>query len=115
MSNGQIPAPRPALRKAPDGSVHPASVVLSSLAVTVPIEPVPPGRPTSPAPKDKKGGKKSKKSKGKRGEEPKGPDVVSLEVQLAKPVRKALRRRAAEYGWTAEEAAAQVLRVWADN
>jgi hypothetical protein len=96
-----VPAPRPALRKAPDGSVHPASAVLSSLAVTVP-----PGGTSASSRTGKKPAKKAK---------PDGEETAELVVTLPKPVRKALRRRAAEYGWTAEEAAAQVLRVWADH
>jgi hypothetical protein len=109
MSHAPTPQPRPALRKAPDGSVHPASVVLSSLAVTVP----PGGSPDVPdlsgTKKNKKGKKKDKDVAGEATE------VVALQVELPKPVRKALRRRAADYGWTAEEAAAHVLRIWADS
>ncbi len=106
MSHAPTPQPRPALRKAPDGSVHPASVLLSSLAVSVP----------SPGSPDSTGGKKGKKGKKKSKPAPVEPtEVVALQVQLAKPVRKALRKRAAEYGWSAEEAAAHVLRVWAEN
>lgn len=104
MSHPPPPRPRPALRKAPDGSVHPASAILSSLAVSLPDDL--PGAGTG-----KKNGKAAKKSgKGKRQAED---DVVHIEVPLPKAVRKALRRRAAEHGWTAEEAAAHVLRVWA--
>lgn len=98
MSHAPTPPPRPALRKAPDGTVHPASAVLSSLSVTVPRGGV----------ADRKGGKKAK-AKGESD------DSVALVVELPRSVRKSLRRRAAEYGWTAEEAAAQVLRVWADR
>mgnify|MGYP001828176801 CR=1 FL=1 len=106
MSHAPTPQPRPALRKAPDGSVHPASVLLSSLAVRVPT----PGSPDSTgAKKGKKGKKKSKPAPVETTE------VVALQVELDKPVRKALRKRAAEYGWSAEEAAAHVLRVWAEN
>lgn len=95
------PPPRPALRKAPDGSVHPASAVLSSLAVTLP-----PGGVSAAGRTAKKASKRAKAD---------GEETAELVVTLPKPVRKALRRRAAEYGWSAEEAAAQVLRVWADR
>ncbi len=110
MSHPPTPPPRPALRKAPDGSVHPASAVLSSLAVTVP-----PGGSTSSqaTPKATKNGKGKKKKADKP--EPDSTETVVLQVDLPKPVRKALRKRASEYGWTAEQAAAQVLRVWADS
>jgi len=107
MSHAPTPQPRPALRKAPDGSVHPASVLLSSLAVSVPSE---------GSPSDDAGGKKGKKNKKKGKTPPVEPaEVVALQVELPKSVRKALRKRAADYGWSAEEAAAHVLRVWADN
>ncbi len=135
-------APRPALAKAPDGSVHPASPHLSSLAVSLPppealasglaelpgvvapktssTETPQPGRAAT----SKKSRKREKTGKGKpRGKgdakvagraAPTG-DLVQLVVALPKPVRKALRRRSAEYGWSAEEAAAHVLRVWAES
>jgi hypothetical protein len=96
MSHAPTPPPRPALRKAPDGTVHPASAVLSSLAVAVPRGGVP----------ERKSGKKKKAE---------ADEVVELVVALPRGVRRSLRRRAAEYGWSAEEAAAQVLRVWADR
>jgi hypothetical protein len=42
-------------------------------------------------------------------------EQVTLTVTLPRSTRKRLRRRAEEYGWSAEEAAAHVLRVWADG
>jgi hypothetical protein len=110
MSHVPTPQPRPALRKAPDGSVHPASAVLSSLSVAVP----PGGSQTGDTggKKGKKNGRGKKKAKASAEE---STETVALEVELPKSVRKALRKRASDYGWTAEEAAAYVLRVWADN
>ena len=104
------PEPRPALRKAADGSVHPASAVLSSLAVSVPVD------GTGTRSEGRTTGKKGKKGK-KQGKQPpvEPVEMVSVQVELPKPVRKALRKRAADYGWSAEEAAAHVLRVWADS
>lgn len=107
MSHTPTPEPRPALRKAPDGSVHPASAILSSLAVTVPDEP--------DASLGKKGGKGKPGKKAGKGRRADDNDLVQIQVQLPKSVRKALRKRAADYGWTAEQAAAHVLRVWADT
>lgn len=129
MSHSPTPEPRPALRKAADGSVHPASAVLSSLAVELPAAGgmSAPGSVSTSAPKPAKSGsakggpssdgagKKSKKGKAKKADAAEEVEVVALQVELAKPVRKALRKRAADYGWTAEEAAAHVLRVWADD
>lgn len=107
MSHAPTPQPRPALRKAPDGSIHPASAVLSSLAVTIPDEP--------DATSGKRNGKAKPGKKVGKGKRSDTNDLVQIQVDLPKPVRKALRKRAAEYGWTAEEAAAHVLRVWADT
>ncbi|HSK57068.1 MAG TPA: hypothetical protein VK908_17610 [Jiangellales bacterium] len=92
------PAPRPALRKAADGSVHPASPHRTSLAVDA-------GDVGAAA-----------ERKGKKGKSAKGRDEpVELSVTLTKAERKRLRRKAEAYGWSAEEAAAHVLRVWADD
>jgi hypothetical protein len=72
--------------------------------------------PSEGSPSDDAGGKKGKKNKKKGKTPPVEPaEVVALQVELPKSVRKALRKRAADYGWSAEEAAAHVLRVWADN
>jgi hypothetical protein len=90
------PQPRPALRRADDGSVHPAAAHLSSLAVDV-----------SATAKERRKDKKKDKEK---TEEP-----VVLTVMVSKRIRRQLRRKADGYGWTAEEAAAHVLRVWADH
>lgn len=109
MSHVPVPEPRPALRKAADGSVHPASAVLSSLAVSLPAD-------EPAATSGEKKGKKAKKAKKATKQAEAAPDdLVALQVELPKSVRKALRKRAADYGWTAEEASAHVLRVWADN
>jgi hypothetical protein len=90
------PQPRPALRRAEDGTVHPAAAHLSSLAIDV-----------SAAAKDRRKGKKKNQDKAE--------ETVVLTVTLSKRIRRQLRRKAETYGWTAEEAAAHVLRVWADH
>lgn len=88
------PQPRPALRRTDDGTVRPVAAHMSSLAVD-----------TSAV--TKSAGKKAKK-KDKA-------EVVQLTVAIPKRVRKQLRRKAAQYGWTAEEAAGHVLSVWAEE
>jgi hypothetical protein len=93
MPQPRVPAPRPVLIKAPDGEVHPAAAHLSSLAVSIP-----------------KNNGKSKKDKDKS--DTKEDRLVDFTIQMPKSVRKALRHRAEEFGWTAEEAAVHVLRVW---
>lgn len=104
MTRRSIPAPKPALRRAPDGTVHPASPSHSSLAVNL--------RPVLD----------TKSRKGKEGKEARREDrrlateeQVLVTVSLPRSVRKKLRRRAEEYGWNVEEASANVLRVWADS
>ena len=92
------PQPRPALRRADDGTVHPAAAHLSSLAVDI-----------SAAPKDRRKGKK------KNRDAEKAEETVELIITLPKRTRRQLRQKAETYGWTAEEAAAHVLRVWADQ
>lgn len=99
------PAPRPALRKAADGSVHPASPHQSSLVVEA-------GAVQVAARKGRKG---RPPKAGKDGKDAKGDEPVELAVSMSKAERKRLRRKAESYGWTAEEAAAHVLRVWADG
>jgi hypothetical protein len=70
---------------------------------------------STPRPSKGAAAKKGKKGKGTKTAKPEPVDVVALRVELPRPVRKALRKRASDYGWTAEEAAAHVLRVWADD
>jgi hypothetical protein len=91
-----IPQPRPALRRADDGTVHPAAAHLSTLAVGV-------------ADLDKA------RKKGKKRDKDKAEETVDVTVTIPKRVRKQLRRKAETYGWTAEEAASHVLQVWADD
>ncbi|HEU4541632.1 MAG TPA: hypothetical protein VFR23_10955 [Jiangellaceae bacterium] len=83
-----VPKPRPALRRSDDGTVHLIGRPASSLAVDAVTDRI--------RKKDKM-------------------DEVQLVVTLSKRVRKQLRRKAEQYGWTAEEAAAHVLRAWADS
>lgn len=101
MSTRPLPEPRPALRRAQDGSVHPAAPSQSSLAVDVaPLV----------AQRSRRGGKPTKQDRKRDAE-----DQVTVVVTLPKSSRKQLRRRAEAYGWSVEEAAAHVLRVWADG
>lgn len=91
------PPPRPALERTDDGGVRAAPAHLSSLAV-------------DPSAVDKAAKKAKKKAKEKVAD-----DTVTLTITLARRDRKHLRRKAERYGWTAEEAAAYVLRTWADS
>lgn len=89
-----VPQPRPALTRSDDGTVRPAASHASILVVDV-------NRDTA----NKKSKKKAKKDD----------DTVELVVRLTRGDRRRLRRKAERYGWAADEAAAHVLRVWADT
>jgi hypothetical protein len=89
------PSPRPALRKAPDGHVHPAAPRLGSLPARLQAELE---RPARKAGKEWDEGGKDK--------------PVDVVIPMPKSMRKRLRTRAAEQGMTAEDAAFHVLRVW---
>jgi hypothetical protein len=93
--SGSTPAPRPALIRRSDGTVQATGAHLSSLAV------------------DEAAVAKAVKKHKKKGHA--GDDDAELTVPLSKRDRKRLRRKADTYGWTAEEAAAHVLRAWADD
>lgn len=90
------PEPRPALVRASDGTVQPAAGYPSSLMV------------------DEAALAKSAKKQKKKGKD-KAADDVELVVRLSKRDRKRLRRKAESYGWTADVAAAHILRTWADT
>ncbi|RJK97822.1 hypothetical protein [Vallicoccus soli] len=96
MSN---PEPRPALRRAADATVHPAAPHLAALRAELP-----------PKPKGK--GAKGASHVPFPGD---GDKAVDLVVPLPKAMRKQLKARAAELGYTPEEAAFHLLRVWLDG
>lgn len=88
-----LPPPRPALRRSGDGVVRAVPVPRSALTV-------------DPAAVDRAASRKPKK---------KETAEVELTVVVPRRVRKKLRRKADRYGWSAEQAAAHVLRAWADG
>ena len=96
MPSVRNPSPRPALRKAPDGHVHPATPRLGSL----------PARLQAGLERPARKGKNEWEGEGGKD---KPVDVI---VPMPKSMRKRLRTRAAEQGMTAEDAAFHVLRVW---
>ncbi|WP_116953583.1 hypothetical protein [Jiangella endophytica] len=93
--SSSLPPPRPALVRRSDGTVHPAAPHLSSLGV------------------DEAAVAKAVKKHKKKTHH--GDDDAELVVTFSKRDRKRLRRKADGYGWTAEEAAAHVLRAWSDE
>lgn len=92
------PEPRPALRRADDASVHPAAPHLASLRAEL-------------APRKGKGAKAASHVPFPGD----GDKAVELVVPMPKAMRKQLKARAAELGWTPEEAAFHLLRVWLDG
>lgn len=91
----RTPEPRPALRRAEDGAVHPAAP-----RATPPkhLHPAPPAPSVAPAPSEgpfKPGDLRARKAgaAGKPKHTPKG-ESVSLDVKVPKKLRKAVRRQA---------------------
>jgi hypothetical protein len=141
------PRPRPALRRAPDATVHPAAPRLRAPAQDAgsPPEAVAlravPELATAPGRADGKGraaageadrpgkgkGKGQGKGQGKGKAKSKAADptgsagpggkgkTVELVVPLPKSLRKRLEGKSAEYGYTPEQATAQLLRMWVDG
>lgn len=129
------PNPRPALRKAPDASVHPAAPVVGPSdppAVVEPSRSASAGgqRPTHLRPVVGLGGvtsdglrkapeeeKKPKKGKGKAAKESKKAAKVhqrrvDLKVKVPKEVRRALRTNAKARGTSVDDVVTNVLQGW---
>lgn len=96
------PPPRPALSRAGDADVHPAAPGIASLTARL------------PASTTGTGGGDKKRHKGGSAP-PENAKTVELVVALPKTLRKRLRDKAAEHGYTPEEAAYHLLRVWVDG
>ena len=97
------PPPRPALSRAGDADVHPAAPGVPSLTTRLP------GTADTKA-----GGGANKTRKGKAAAKEEG-KVVELVVPLPKALRRRLKDKAAEHGYSPEEAAYHLLRVWVDG
>ena len=97
------PPPRPALARAGDADVHPAAPGVPSLTTRLPLATV------------KAGGSPGKSRKGKKSVVQDEGKVVDLVVPLPKALRKRLKDKAADHGYTPEEAAYHLLRVWVDG
>lgn len=106
------PPPRPALRKAADARVHPAAPALVGLQGGLAHGPAP-ALPERADNADKGAGKaKSRRGSAVLGGEGKTAELV---VVLPKAMRKRLKAKAAEHGFTPEEATFHLLRVWLDG
>ncbi len=129
----QNPGPRPALRKAPDATVHPAAPVAAEetkAPVVVPTERarqahlrpvVGLGGLTSDvlrsAPKDSKSGKRAAKEAKKRAKKERELHQrrVDLHVKVPKSVRTKLRKNAKARGTSVDDVVASVLEGWLDG
>jgi hypothetical protein len=117
------PQPRPALRKAPDGALHPASPQRPPVVVEL-----------LPAHRKRRKKDAADAATGKDGKVPRGsskqkakdaktdPVVettpekrVTVKVEMPKSLRKRLRQKAQDNGYTAEEAALQLVRAWVED
>jgi hypothetical protein len=99
------PPPRPALTRARDADVHPAAPGVPSLTTRLP----------HPSTLKAGGGAKGKTHKGKKSVVSEDGKTVDLVVPLPKSLRKRLKDKAADHGYTPEEAAYHLLRVWVDG
>ena len=111
----RAPGPRPALQKAPDGSMHPAAPRTSAPKHLHPAPHAPAAAPSASGdfrPGDlraRKAAAQSKPEKAKKSER------VTVEVTLPKKLRKEAKKKAADNGWTLDEAVTYVLRAWVDS
>jgi hypothetical protein len=121
MASKPKPAPRPALRRAPDADRHPA---LTSVMPTPSIQAASTKSPGKSGKKQNKSTKKGFKpnllSAGRatsdtiiQGAKPKkAAKTMELVLQVPKPIRKELRRRAKAAGVPVEAFTADLLAVW---
>jgi hypothetical protein len=103
------PAPRPALRRSPDHVVHPAAPRLAQLDIVDIVDIALPDVLEQPI------GGKSGKAKQPKAPKPGDDKTVQLVITLPKSLRKRLRAKADEHGFTPEEATYHLLRIWVDG
>lgn len=122
------PNPRPALRKAPDASVHPAAPVVGPADPPPVVEPSAAPRPTHlrpvvglggvtsdglrKAPEDKKAKGKGKAAKQSKKAAKVHQRRVDLKVKVPKEVRRALRTNAKARGTSVDDVVTNVLQGW---
>lgn len=104
------PPPRAALHKAADSDVHPAAP--RPAATSVDLDGALDASLAAAGPEH------ARARKGKKGRsaenEPDG-QAVDLVVPVPKAMRKRLKAKAAEHGYTPEEATLALLRIWLDG
>ena len=116
----RTPEPRPALRRADDGGVHPAAPRATPEKHLHPAPHAPSAATPAPAPdagpfkpgdlRARKAAKSPKSAKGKKAE-----DTVPLEVRIPKKLRKALRKRANADDLPLDDVVSDALSAWLDS
>jgi hypothetical protein len=122
----RTPEPRPALKKAPDGAVHPAAAPRTSAPKHLHAAPAAPsaasGKHTDAADGLTKTGKghdykpgdlraRKATAKGKGHSEP----TVTLKLEVPKSLRKDARKKAERGGHELDEVIVALLRAWVDG
>ncbi len=106
----RTPEPRPALQKAPDGAVHPATAPRTSPPKHLHAAPQAP-TVVSAASTYKPGDLRARKAKSKTPSEP----LVDLKVEVPKSVRKTARKKAERRGEDLNMVVTTLLRAWVDG
>jgi hypothetical protein len=113
----RTPEPRPALQKAPDGAVHPATAPRTSAPKHLHAAPQ---APTVVPSADSQGGVRhhykpgdlrARRVKGKASTEL----LVGLKVEVPKTLRKAARKKAQRSGEDLDVVVTALLRAWVDG
>ena len=117
----RTPEPRPALKRAPDGALHPAAPKAAPPKHLHPA-PNPPAAAPEPVAEQpevhyKPGDLRARKAAkaGKPYKPGKKEELVDLEVMVPKKLRKAVRRRAEDEGLTVDDAVTRALSSWVES
>lgn len=116
----RTPEPRPALRRAEDGAVHPAAPRATPEKHLHPAPGAPAVAPPAPEvghfkPGDLRARKAVKPVKDKAGKGKGVEETVPLEVRIPKKLRKSLRKRANAEDVTADDIVIEALSAWLDS
>jgi hypothetical protein len=116
----RTPEPRPALKKAPDGAVHPAAAPRTSAPKHLHAAPTAPSAASAPEdgltkssqrPDFKPGDLRARKAKAKGHSEP----TVTLKIEVPKSVRKDAKKKAERGGYELDGVIVSLLRAWVDG
>jgi hypothetical protein len=116
----RTPEPRPALQKAPDGAVHPATAPRTSAPKHLHTAPAAPSAASGPKEGLTKSGKRSdfkpgdlraRKAKANDDREP----TVTVKIEVPKSLRKDARKKAERGGYELDGVIVSLLRAWVDG